>query len=311
VIYTFKNPFFIFNVTNAKINDNIFYGMYAGGVDQTEHPWWDNLFEPDSTYGVIALESLSLANAKMFQPADSTSANIATLAESRRTIEVKNNKYFWPSALTSFWTSYNANAANTNKIRTPIWMNTPTTAMFNNKTKWPGLTQSGNQNVDPAYGTGMNAVLNGTSGNDIGLLAYFNEVRKGTAASNVWGLFRTQVGTALNWKPTWPLQESSILSSVERISSSATPRVFTLSPVYPNPFNPATNVEYTLSKSGITSLKVYNLLGQQVMTVIDNVYQIASVYKASIDMSRFTSGIYFCVLEQGNNRLVQKMMLLK
>ncbi|MDP2883883.1 MAG: hypothetical protein Q8P51_02530, partial [Ignavibacteria bacterium] len=55
VIYTFKNPFFIFNVTNAKINDNIFYGMYAGGVDQTEHPWWDNLFEPDSTYGVIAL----------------------------------------------------------------------------------------------------------------------------------------------------------------------------------------------------------------------------------------------------------------
>jgi hypothetical protein len=157
----------------------------------------------------------------------------------------------------------------------------------------------------------MNAVLNGTSGNDIGLLAYFTEVRKGTAASNVWGLFRTQVGTALNWKPTWPLQETAIVSSIERISSVTTPTTFTLSPVYPNPFNPGTTVEYTLSQAGRTSLKVYNLLGQHVMTVLDNVYQTASVYRTTIDMSRFTSGIYFCVLEQGNNRSVQKMMLLK
>ncbi|MBF8295982.1 MAG: hypothetical protein HW389_2527, partial [Bacteroidetes bacterium] len=158
----------------------------------------------------------------------------------------------------------------------------------------------------------MNAALNGTSGNDIGLLAYFTEVRKGTAASNVWGLYRTQVGTALNWKPTWPLQEAGIVSSVQQLSfGTTTPREFTLSPVYPNPFNPSTNVEYTLGKSGLTSLKVYNMLGQQVMTVLDNVYQSASTYKAMIDMSRFTSGIYFCVLEQGNSRVAQKMMLLK
>jgi hypothetical protein len=311
VIYTFKNPFFIFNVTNAKINDNIFYGMYAGGVDKTEHPWWDNLWEPDSTYGVIALEALSTANAKMFLPGDSTRADLATYAESRRTVEVKNNKYFWPSALTSFWTSYNANTANTNKIRTPMWMNDPTTAMFNNKTKWPGLVQSGNQSLDPGYGTSLNAALNGTTGNDIGLLAYFMEVRKGTAATNVWGLFRTQVGTALNWKPTWPLQESAILSSVERVASETIPVAFNLSPVYPNPFNPSTTVEYTLNKAGLTSLRVYNLLGQQVLTVIDNVYLTPSAYRTKVDMSFFTSGVYFCVLEQGGNRLVQKMVLLK
>ncbi|MDZ7271826.1 MAG: hypothetical protein ONB17_09425, partial [candidate division KSB1 bacterium] len=50
VLYTFKNPFFIFNVTDAKINGNVFYGAYAGGVDQAEHPWWDNLWVPDTTY---------------------------------------------------------------------------------------------------------------------------------------------------------------------------------------------------------------------------------------------------------------------
>jgi hypothetical protein len=310
VVFTFKNPFFIFNVTDAKINNNIFYGMYAGGVDQTEHPWWDNLWSPDSSYGVIALEPLSLANAKMFQPADSVNTNILTIAESRRTIEVKNNKYFWPSALTSFWTTYNATA--TNKVRTPVWMNDPTVVMFNNKTSWPGLVQSGNQSIDPAYPSGINAVLNGTTGNDVGLINYFKEVRGGTAATDVWGLNITKVGTAANWVPTWPLPETAIIgiNAVEQTIASV-PSAFKLLPVYPNPFNPSTTIRYTLNKSGMTSVKVYNLLGQLVKTIMNNVQQDAGAYSVSIDMSNATTGIYFCVLEQGGNRAMQKMMLLK
>ncbi|RKY53042.1 MAG: hypothetical protein DRP89_06770, partial [Candidatus Neomarinimicrobiota bacterium] len=95
VVYTFKNPLFIFNVTNAKINDNIFYGTYAGGISQAENPWWDNLWHPDTTYGVVSLDSLSLDNAKMFCPDDSANAKIDSIAESRRTVEVKDNIYFW------------------------------------------------------------------------------------------------------------------------------------------------------------------------------------------------------------------------
>ena len=40
VLYTFKNPLFVFNVTNAKINNNLFYGTYAGGVSHDENPRW-------------------------------------------------------------------------------------------------------------------------------------------------------------------------------------------------------------------------------------------------------------------------------
>ncbi|MCX6120913.1 MAG: T9SS type A sorting domain-containing protein [Ignavibacteriales bacterium] len=80
---------------------------------------------------------------------------------------------------------------------------------------------------------------------------------------------------------------------------------------YPNPFNPTTTIQYTIIKSGVTSLKVYNILGQHVMTVVNNVFQAANTYTQRIDMSNFTSGIYFCVLEQGGNRSAQKMMLLK
>ena len=47
VVYTFKNPFFIFNETNAKIDNNVFYGTYVGGTNYTETPWWDNLWYGD------------------------------------------------------------------------------------------------------------------------------------------------------------------------------------------------------------------------------------------------------------------------
>jgi hypothetical protein len=311
VLYTFKNPFFIFNATKAKINDNVFYSNYSGGVDQTEHPWWDNLWLPDSTYGVIALEPLSLATAKIFCPSDSSDPNILSIAESQRTVEVLNNTYFWPTAVVNLWTNWNNTQANW--IRIPMWMNEPTIAMFANDTDWPGLTESGNVNADPGYMSAIDPdILNGTTGNDIGFLAYFEQVRLGTAATDVWGYSSTQVSGAADWTPIWPLEEfNSIPYGIDDEHTSPVPSGFTLSNVYPNPFNPSTNVEYALNKSGVTGLKVYNVLGQLIMTPLDNVTQNAGTYKISIDMSGFPSGIYMVVLSQGNNLSIQKMMLLK
>jgi hypothetical protein len=305
VLYTFKNPFFIFNVTDAKINDNVFYGNYAGGVDQAEHPWWDNLWYPDSTYGVIALQPLNADNKTMFHPADTS------LAEGLRKVEVKDNTYFWPTALTSFWDNWNN--TQTNKIRTPGWMNERTIAMFADDATYPYLVESGNVNVDPGYmGPIDTDVLNGTTGNDIGLLAYFEQIRLGTAATDIWGYGYTQVSGAADWTPTWPLPEAShIATSVEDDLISSVPTTFTLSDIYPNPFNPGASVEYTLSEAGVTSLKVYNVLGQCMKTLVDNVFQTANTYKISFDMSEYTSGVYFVVLKQGGNSTIRKMMLLR
>lgn len=305
VLYTFKNPFFIFNVTDAKINDNVFYGNYAGGVDQAEHPWWDNLWFPDSTYGVIALQPLNEANKEMFNPADTS------LAEGLRKVEVKDNTYFWPTTLTDFWNNWNSTQTNT--IRTPMWMNERTIAMFADDVTYPFLVESGNMNVDPGYmGPIDTDLLNGTAGNDIGLLAYFEQIRLGTAATDVWSYATTQVSGAEDWIPIWPLPEASHLpTDVKGELTASVPATFTLSNIYPNPFNPSANVKYTLSKSGVTSLKVYNVLGQQMMTLVDNVFQKANTYKISCDMSGFTSGMYFLVLNQGRSRSVRKMMLMK
>ncbi|MGA3245612.1 MAG: T9SS type A sorting domain-containing protein, partial [Bacteroidota bacterium] len=89
------------------------------------------------------------------------------------------------------------------------------------------------------------------------------------------------------------------------------PQQFSLSAAYPNPFNPSTNIQYTLNTSGLTSLTVYNVLGQLVKSIVNDVFQNAGAYKVTVDMSNLPSGLYVYILEQGNNRLAQKMMLLK
>ncbi len=304
VLYTFKNPFFIFNMTDGEINDNIFYGNYAGGVDQTENPWWDNLWYPDSSYGIIALQPLSDDNKEMFYSADTSKA------ESMRSIAVKNNTYFWPKELVDFWTAWNDTASN--KIFIPQWMNDRTKAMFNDKTNYPNLVAENNVNADPGFMTEMDKeILHGTTGNDIGLLNYFKEIRTGKAETDIWGYGITQVGANADWTPAWPLPESAYITAIEQSVGKTVPTEFSLGEVYPNPFNPSAHVEYTLNKAGRTSLKVYNVLGQHVMTLVDNVYQAASKYNVSFNMSNFPSGTYFLVLEQDGHRLVRKMLLMK
>jgi len=336
VIYTFKNPLFIFNVTNAKINDNIWYGTYAGGVDETENPWWDNLWYPDTTYGVVSLQPLDSAKIRVFAPLLPPKANgvIDTAAEQLRVIEAKNNVHFWPSALTGLWTAWNDTASN--KIITPTWMNARTTTMFADNTTWPGLTESGNQGVDPGFGATIPGVMTQATNN---LEAWFKLCRAGLLTNTYWGYQKTQVGVAVNWVPPWPLPEAADMkytntalktggtdgrpigdpywfngtsggpTSVEE--SDLIPDAFALLPAYPNPFNPNTSLRFTLKESGVVSLKVYNIVGQVVATIINNEHWSAGVHTLTVDLSHAASGIYLGVLEQGTNRAIQKLVLLK
>jgi len=79
---------------------------------------------------------------------------------------------------------------------------------------------------------------------------------------------------------------------------------------YPNPFNPVTNVEFEISKIGFVSLKVYDLLGKEVLTLVNENKQPGN-YSVSFDGSNFASGIYFYKLEAGDFVQTRRMMLLK
>jgi ABC-2 type transport system ATP-binding protein len=71
------------------------------------------------------------------------------------------------------------------------------------------------------------------------------------------------------------------------------PRVASLSQNFPNPFNPATGIRYTVPKASWVTLTVYDILGREVGTLVDAV-KAAGTYAASFDGSRVTSGVYFC-----------------
>ncbi len=85
---------------------------------------------------------------------------------------------------------------------------------------------------------------------------------------------------------------------------------FQLSQNYPNPFNPTTAIEYTIPKSGQLTLKVYDILGRAVETLVDR-NENAGGHIVQFDGSRFASGVYFYVLRTGNLVAIHKMLLLK
>lgn len=88
------------------------------------------------------------------------------------------------------------------------------------------------------------------------------------------------------------------------------PAVYALEQNFPNPFNPATTIRYSVPKAGMVSLKIYNVLGQEVATLI-NQRQVAGSYGVAFNASRLASGVYFYRLTAGSFSSVKKMLLLK
>jgi hypothetical protein len=99
------------------------------------------------------------------------------------------------------------------------------------------------------------------------------------------------------------------LTGVEEIGDML-PSGYVLSQNYPNPFNPTTAIDFTLPASGFVSLKVYDLLGREVMTLV-NEQKAAGTYRATFDASNMPSGTYFYALKAGSFNSVKKMTLVK
>ncbi len=100
------------------------------------------------------------------------------------------------------------------------------------------------------------------------------------------------------------------LKATEVESDDQITHEFGLEPNYPNPFNPTTTIEYSLAQSSDVKLKVYNMLGREVATLV-NERKSAGAYKVRFDASNLSSGVYFYRLQAGNKTRVHKMTLIK
>jgi photosystem II stability/assembly factor-like uncharacterized protein len=88
------------------------------------------------------------------------------------------------------------------------------------------------------------------------------------------------------------------------------PEKFILSQNYPNPFNPSTNIRYEIPKSGFVKLVVFDLIGKEIETLV-NEKQSPGIYEINFNASRYPSGVYFYKLTTGNYVETKKMFLIK
>ena len=85
---------------------------------------------------------------------------------------------------------------------------------------------------------------------------------------------------------------------------------FALSQNYPNPFNPSTQISYTVPQKGQVTLKVYNVLGMEVATLISGIQE-AGKHEVTFNAPRLASGVYFCRLQAAGASMTKKMLFMK
>jgi hypothetical protein len=85
---------------------------------------------------------------------------------------------------------------------------------------------------------------------------------------------------------------------------------FSLAQNYPNPFNPSTMINYSIKETGLVTLKIYDVLGNEVASLVNDVKQ-AGQYEVKFEASNLPSGTYFYKLVQGKNSEIKKLLLLK
>jgi len=127
--------------------------------------------------------------------------------------------------------------------------------------------------------------------------------------------------SAISWEDLllekYPAEAQSIRAFVKMLKSNRiqtsvstdSPEAFALAN-HPNPFNPSTTIDFTLAKSGETTIEVFNISGQKVATLADG-FKSAGRHSIVWNAKNFSSGTYFCVIRQENEIRKIKMTLMK
>lgn len=105
-------------------------------------------------------------------------------------------------------------------------------------------------------------------------------------------------------------QATDLITSVEQIENDLLPTEFRLEQNYPNPFNPSTTIQFALPKTSNITIKIYDILGREVATLIDEEYQ-PGQYKIIFEAGQLASGLYVYRIQAGDFRETKKLMLLR
>ena len=148
------------------------------------------------------------------------------------------------------------------------------------------------------YGTNWGLATNGGA----------NDNEGGVGADKTLKMHKfTSSGTVVD---TFGIVHTTILTpdGIEKLDEL--PTVFALAQNYPNPFNPETSIRFSVPQESFVTVKVFNTLGEEVMTLV-NEAKTAGTYNVSFNAKNLTSGIYFYSIKANDFTSTKKMILMK
>jgi hypothetical protein len=304
---------------NSSITNNIFYNVGVHGVRKIDITSGSSDHVCD---GIISVDTLA-SN----EPGAPDSLTFI-LAEKDRIMNVKNNVYYFSQSVKDYFTEF------ADSIEAPLFFDSRTQSMFDDNVTWPNFVAENNVNADPGF---MN--FGGTDG----LVAQMRNHRL-NGTFGFWGWdpdsARTDLEPGQHWAfLQWPLPEDfsytanftstdgyhvgslvyypgelalyqQNLSGVEDEKSLGIPQKFSLDQNYPNPFNPTTVISYKLPSTSNVTLKIYDVLGKEIQTLVNKTQQPGN-YSINFNASKLSSGVYLYQLRAGDFVQSHKMILMK
>ncbi len=137
--------------------------------------------------------------------------------------------------------------------------------------------------------------------------AYYNILWQKLELLTTISIHKAIIDLASLWRTAWENADSP--SPVDIQSIEHNPKIFFLADAYPNPFNPCTNIKLSIPKSGFVSMKIYNLRGQEVATLVSEKLT-PGTYKYRWNASGFASGVYFYRLQVNTGFIQSKKLVL-
>lgn len=202
-------------------------------------------------------------------------------------------------------------------------------------TKWVGTLQSGILKLEDTIWTVFNALNSKLPSNSIYSISSdkYGNIWAGTFSSGImkyngnnWTFYNTENSGLPNneyikiafdhLENTWIgtndglsiFNENNVVLSINKTDAPFTEQ-YTLNQNYPNPFNPSTTIKYDLTKGGLVTLKVFDILGREVALLV-NGYQSPGSHSATFNSSGLSSGVYIYTLKAGDNFIQSRKMIL-
>ncbi|MBA7607185.1 hypothetical protein ES703_14343 [subsurface metagenome] len=316
------------------VTNNIFYNVEPHSV---------LINQVESSEDSMALSVINVDTLISNEPGSTLEA---PTTEKERKFTLSYNCYFFSQGVQDYWTKYATTGAiaGYDTVITPgtppdtaittlydyvvpvEWMNPVTQAMFDDDASYPHFIAYDNVNVDPGFTN-----FGGTDS----MVAGMNQHRDGEGFG-FWGWDPDEDWAMLQWPLPEDFSYSASITgsdgyhigsleyypdelagylSTEK-TDNAVPTEFSLRQNYPNPFNPVTTIDYQINTTGDVKIVIYNLLGQEIKTLVNGSNIAAGSYSVVWDGTdrmgqKVSNGIYFYRLQVGAESKTNKMILLK